>query len=54
MMQGADRFDRGSEGQDRDGRTLLDFLLAGASMHADEFYALANVWIQRSRKSTSP
>ncbi|KAI0656103.1 hypothetical protein C8Q70DRAFT_1056972 [Cubamyces menziesii] len=39
-----------SEGEDRDGISLLDFVLKGISIHADELYALANVWIQRSRE----
>ena len=41
---------RRSEGEDRDGISLLDFVLKGTSIHADELYALSNVWIQRSRQ----
>ncbi|KAJ8462149.1 hypothetical protein ONZ51_g11086 [Trametes cubensis] len=39
-----------SEGEDREGIKLLDFVLKGTGIEADEVYALSNVWIHRSRQ----
>ena len=46
---GGDTFHRRSEGTDRDGHSLLDFVLQAANISPVEFKALATVWIERTR-----